>query len=144
MKKAQISVEYLFIIGLALAILVPGSIMFYNYSQESNNKLVAGQINRIGKNIINQAEQMNAIGKNSWTTIEANLPETTRNIYAKDYELVITYQTDNGLSESVFFSDINIKGEYTDGEISPAFHSGTMKIKIEAKEGYVSISERTS
>jgi len=142
-SKAQVSVEYLFIIGMALAIIVPGSILFYKYSQDSNEKLVASQINRIGKNIINEVERMKAIGKYSWTTLEVNFPESTRNVSTNDYELIIFYQTDRGITESVFFSDVNISGEYS-RDISQDFHSGYMKIKIESKEGYVSIQERVS
>jgi len=144
MKKGQVSVEYLFILTMALAIIIPGSVLFYNYSKESNEQLVASQINRIGKNIISSAEQMYTIGKDSWVTIEVNFPESTRDAYiVDDSELVITYQTTRGLTEAVFFTDITIKGVYS-GNLSQQFHHGHMNIKIESEGGQVLIGERAS
>lgn len=141
MRKGQISVEYLLIIGLAMAILVPGTMMFYNYSVDSNEKLVASQINRIGKNIMTNAEQMYTIGKDSWITIDVNFPETARSAYTVDNsELVITYSSGRGTTEAVFFSDIDIRGAYSN-DLSPTFHAGNMKIRIESKGNYVLIGE---
>ncbi|MBC8501126.1 MAG: hypothetical protein ISS25_04035 [Nanoarchaeota archaeon] len=145
MKKGQVSVEYLFILTMALAIIIPGSVLFYNYSKDSNEQLVASQINRIGKNIISSAEQMYTIGKDSWVTIEVNFPESTRDAYiVDDSELVITYQTTRGLTEAVFFTDITIKGAYPNTNISSQFHHGHMNIKIESKGDHVLIGERAS
>ena len=139
--KGQISVEYLLIIGMALGILVPGSILFYNYSKNSNDQLVASQINRIGKNIIGNVEQMYIIGKNSWVSVDVSFPENTLGAYIVDNsELVITYQTSRGITEAVFFTDIKIVGTYS-GNITDEFHSGFMKIKIESLGDQVLIGE---
>lgn len=140
-RKAQISVEYLLIMTMALAIIVPGSLLFYRYSEDSNEKLVAGQINQIGKKIVNNAEEMNTIGKNSWITLDISFPKSTRNVYVSgNSALVIVYQTSIGLTEAVFFSDVSLNGTYS-GNISQDFHSGFMKVKIESKGEYVSIQE---
>lgn len=142
MRKAQVSIEYLFILSLALAIIIPGSALFYNYSKDSNEKIVASQINRIGNNIIANAEQMYTIGKDSWVTLEVNFPESTLNAYVVDNsELVITYQTPRGVTEAVFFTDIPIQGLYSTN-VSSEFHVGTMKVKIESEGDIVSIGER--
>ncbi|MFH1590109.1 MAG: hypothetical protein ABIB43_06085 [archaeon] len=143
-RKAQISVEYLFILGLALAIIVPGSMMFYSYSQESNDRLVAGQINQIGKNIINQAKEVETIGKNSWTTLEVTFPNAVISAYVVgDYELIIPYETKSGITEAVFFSDAKIQGVYNNN-ISQDFHTGFMKIRIESTGEYVLLQEKLS
>jgi uncharacterized protein (UPF0333 family) len=139
-KKAQISVEYLLIIGMAMAILIPGTIMFYNYSKDSNDQLVSNQINRIGKNIIHNSEDMYVIGKDSWTTIDVNMPESATGAYIIENELIIMYSTRRGITESVFFSDVPIVGLYS-GNISESFHSGAMKIKIESKGDHIVIGE---
>jgi len=139
-KKGQIAVEYLFILALALAIIVPGSMLFFNYSRDSNEKLTASQINKIGDNIINQAEDIYSIGKNSWTTVETNFPETTINAYIIDNEFIITYNTPHGVTEGVFFSNVPIQGAYGNN-ISSEFHMGFTSIRIESKGGYVLISE---
>ncbi|MBU1200986.1 MAG: hypothetical protein KJ583_04200 [Nanoarchaeota archaeon] len=143
-KKGQIAVEYLFILALALAIIVPGSMLFFNYSKESNEKLTASQVNKIGNNIVNQAEDIYTIGKNSWTTIQTDFPTTATNAYVVDDELVITYNTPRGTTEGVFFSNVPIQGGYANGSISPDFHHGFMSIRIESKGDYVLISEVTT
>jgi|FLOH01.1.fsa_nt_gi hypothetical protein len=141
-KKAQISVEYLFIIGLSLAIIIPGSMLFFNYTNESNEKLVSSQINSIGKNVVNSAGEVYTLGKGSFITLDMNLPESVVNIYTiGDYELVIEYRTGNGVTEAVFFSDVKIYGAY-DGEVSGDFHTGFMPLKIESMGGNVTIIER--
>ncbi|MBU1767822.1 MAG: hypothetical protein KJ648_06960, partial [Candidatus Omnitrophica bacterium] len=108
-KKAQISTEYMFIIGLAMAILIPGSVIFYQYTQTSNEQSIAAQINQIGKTIINNAETIYVVGKNSWTTLQISFPETIVDAYILDSEdeLVIEYATQRGVTQAVFFADIN-------------------------------------
>lgn len=143
-QKAQISVEYMFILALALAIIVPGSMLFYRYSQESNDRLVAGQINQIGKNIINHAKEMETVGKNSWTSTEIVFPNSVLGAYiVGDSELVIPYMTTRGVTRAVFFSDSRIRGAYN-GNISQSFHQGYMKIKIESMGEYILIQESIS
>jgi uncharacterized Fe-S center protein len=140
--KGQVAVEYLFILALALAIIVPGSMLFFNYSKGSNEKLVASQINRIGNNIINHAEEMYTIGKNSWVTIDVNFPDSTEEVYTTpdNSELIIKYNTPRGITEAVFFTDAPILGSY-EGYISSEFHQGHMNLKIESKGDEVLIGE---
>jgi len=139
--KGQVSVEYLIIVALAMAIIVPGAVLFYNYANESNEKISASQINKIGKNIVSQAEDIYTIGKNSWTTIEASFPEPVTKAYILDNELVIKYDTSRGPTEAVFFSDVPIQGGFSGGNISSAFHTGFMSVKIESLGSSVLISE---
>jgi uncharacterized protein (UPF0333 family) len=148
-KKAQVSVEYMFIIGLAMTILIPGSMIFFKYSQSSNEGLVATQINRIGKNLIDTADSIYTVGKNSWTTMDTNFPESIFEMYIIEdaQELVIKYNTARGPTEAVFFSDTPIQGEHprTDDtniqDITPLFHPGMMHIKVESKGDVVIIGE---
>lgn len=143
-SKAQVSVEYLFIIGLALGIIIPGSMMLLYYSKESNERILTSQLNQIGTNLINNAEKMYITGKGSWITIELSFPEGTVNAVIMDNsELVITYLTPRGPSTAIFFSDINITGTFG-GNLSPEFHSGQFNLKIESKGSYVSIGEIVS
>jgi len=143
-RKAQVSVEYLFIIALSLAIIVPGAALFYTYTNDSNERVIAGQINWIGNSIISDAEKIFTSGKNSWTTIDVSFPESTINAYVPDdYELVIEYMTPRGITEAVFFSNVNISKSKS-GQISNNFHTGHMSIKLESKGDYVLIKELIS
>jgi len=138
-KRAQVSVEYLFIIALSLAIIIPGSAMFYKYTNDSNERVVSGQINWIGNAIVSDAERIYTSGKNSWTTLDITFPESTQRAYVSDdYELVIEYMTPRGITEAVFFSDVDIY-DNNDGSISTG--SGYISIKIESKGDHVIIKK---
>lgn len=58
MRKGQVSVEYLIMIGISLAILIPASVFFLNYSQSSNNGVIRSQVNKIGSLMIINSEQI--------------------------------------------------------------------------------------
>ncbi len=145
-KKAQIAVEYLFILALALAIIVPGSMLFFNYSKESNEQIIAGQINQIGQNIISQSEDIYAIGRNSWVTLEVVFPDSVKDAYiVEDSELIITYETSRGITEAVFFSDVPIQGNFGGNrDISANFHIGFMNVKVESLGSVIKIYEDTN
>ena len=142
-KKAQVAVEYLFILALALAIIIPGSVLFLNYSQESNEKIINSQINQIGDNIIDQAENIFTIGKESWITLEISIPEKVTKMYIIDDELVIEYNTKSGITEAVFFSGVPIQGGFG-GNITNNLHFGYMSVKIESLGTNVSIYEESN
>ena len=144
MRKGQISIEYLFILAMSLAIIIPGSMMFFRYSQESNEQLVASQINRIGTNVITTAEEIYTVGDGSWITLDVTIPQSAKDAYVEGDDLVIEYRSSSGITEAVFFSDIDIQGPYADGAISPSFHTGTMQIRVESKGDYVLIQEYLS
>jgi len=139
--RAQVSVEYMIVLGMALLLLLPGSYLFYSFSQGTNDQLIGAQITRAGLEILSTADAMYAVGQNSWSTITINFPENVKNIYILDNEeLVVEYETQNGLSEAIFFSNINITGAYS-GNISYNFQYGLTKIKVSSMGSYVVIEE---
>ncbi|HYD02844.1 MAG TPA: hypothetical protein VEC16_00945 [Alphaproteobacteria bacterium] len=113
-SKAQVSVEYLIIIGVSFAILIPGSYFFYGYSKNSNEAAVRSQINQMGNSIITNAESIYGLGEGSLVTLELRYPRNIRDVYIlSDNELVIRYELSSGINEAVFFSKIPLSGNYT-------------------------------
>lgn len=108
-RKGQSSVEYLFIVGISLLVIIPTSFLFLSYSKNSEDAVVSSQINRVGTDIMQSVEEVFIIGNNSWVTLEVSLPSNVKNvtIYGES-ELVIHYFSQTGVSDAVFFSDINI------------------------------------
>ena len=114
MRKAQVSLEYLLIVGLAFAVLIPTSYFFYTYSQSSNEATIRSQINKVGNNFLTTAESSYGLAEGSILTAEATYPRNVKDIYILNKnELIIKYDTGSGVSEAVFFSSIDLAGNYT-------------------------------
>ena len=155
--KSQISVEYLVIVGLALAIIIPTSFLFYKYSQTSNEEAIRSQINKIGNSILTTSESVYGLGEGSVNTIELIYPKNIRDIeILNSEELIIRYELNSGISEDVFFSKIRISGNYTNQDIEPRTFcsppcsdstlgpyfpaAGKHRIRFESKNNYVLIN----
>jgi hypothetical protein len=146
-KKGQSAIEYIFVVALALLIIVPGTIIFYQYTQSSQKAIVSSQIYKIGNDMVSGAQMMYSVGDNSWQTIEINFPSTVHQVTIYNEGtggiLVIRHGTDY-ISDAVFFSRVPLLNSTADesndcsaGCIIP-IHKGYTKIRIESeKEGHV-------
>jgi len=145
-KKSQSGFEYILVVGIAMLLIVPGAILFYHYSSQSGDEMIRSQIDSIGHDIIDSAEKIYYIGANSWETINENFPENVRRVYINnnpgDFELVIEYDSHVGVSEAVFFSDVNITAPPGyGGSISDEVHAGLNVIKVTSLGDHVLINE---
>ncbi|MBN2053180.1 hypothetical protein JW756_06780 [Candidatus Woesearchaeota archaeon] len=151
MKLGQGAFEYVLVVGIAMLIIVPGAILFYNYSTKSEDQVARSQIELVGNDIIETVEKVYYIGENSWETLKINIPDNVRWVYIlQNSELVIEYDSQSGISEAVFFTDnINITTPYSiagkeyisdvsaDGEM----HKGVRLIKVTSLGNRVLINE---
>ncbi|MEM4260561.1 MAG: hypothetical protein QXG00_04960 [Candidatus Woesearchaeota archaeon] len=146
MKKAQISVEYLLVLGLTLALLIGVSYIFFQYSKVSSEKILKSEVNAIGNKIKTTAELVYSLGEGSMIKLEIKFPNELVSIdIIGRSEIMITTEFSNGRSESVFFSDIPING--TMG-IPPTIsigqvHEGLNVISVKSKGNWVEISAIT-
>ena len=107
--KSQSALEYLMIIALTLGIIVPTAYIFFQYSTESNTKILDSQINQIGRSMIDTAETVYFSGQNSKIVLQLNMPESVNTInIINNRELVFNVTTDIGGGEAVFFSSVSI------------------------------------
>ncbi len=142
MNKAQSSTEFLIIVAISMALLVPASIIFINYVQSSTSQVSANQINVLGTEIMNKAEEMYLVGENSWTTIEISFPSVFANASVNsNSDLVFNYETQSGVSQLVYFSqrfNISDGGDCAtscDLNLTP----GINRIRIQYDEGMINI-----
>lgn len=154
-SKAQVSVEYLIIIGISFAILIPAGYFFYNYSKSSNEGSIRTQITQIGTSVLTNAESVYGLSDGSLVTLDVRYPNNVRDVYILDNrELVIKYELSSGINEAVFFSNVNISGNYQHSDFSlcaslPCGDStinnipvqpGNHQLKFESKTEYVLIT----
>lgn len=108
-RRAQASVEYLFVVALALLLIIPATYLFFDFSKDSEDSVVAAQINRLGLQITTKAEEIYVLGNNSRVTLELSVPDAIASaIIYDERELVMSYYTQSGTSQAVFFTDFNM------------------------------------
>jgi hypothetical protein len=150
--RAQISLEYLVIIGVALGLLLPGVYFFFFYSKSSIEGTTSTRLNDIGLKMLSTAKGSYALGAGARQTIDLVMPDAVTGITISRTggapgavsELVFTYDTPYGPSEAVFFSDVKILNELdsTDGNLSTP-HSGLTRYQFVSNGQNVSITDVT-
>ena len=136
--KSQISLEYLLIVALTFAIIIPTTYLFYNYSKESTKEITDAQITKIGRVIVDSSEAIFYSGVGSKTVLELNMPGNINSVVIVDgRELVFNVTSSYDVSEIVFFSAVNMTTTSSNCNANvctlpnlPA--SGLKQVKIEA------------
>lgn len=134
---------------MALLLIVPAGGLFYLYSINSQASISASQVNKIGNELMDNAELMFSIGDNSWNTLEMEMPRQITKIEVENYnddinELVIHYEGKHAPSEAVFFTRVDLTN---DADVACAVgvkcdllvHPGNNKIRIESKGSFVKL-----
>ncbi|MBI2653904.1 hypothetical protein HYX02_03770 [Candidatus Woesearchaeota archaeon] len=142
--KAQASMEYLLVVALTFAIIVPTTYLFYSYSKESTQEIADAQLTKLGRGIIDAAESIFYSGQGSKTTLELNVPDSVYSAIIIDgRELVFNLTTSFGTSEIVFLSSVNLTTAGTCSanicSLPGLSSSGLKKVKVEAGKNSVSI-----
>ena len=139
--RGQVSVEYLDILGVILVIMVPAGFLLFERAKQTTDQIASSEVIRIGNNLINNVIAVYSLGKNSWTTLEVNFPKNSKSFYVNsDNEVVVGFDTNKGLSEAIFFTDIPLQTAYQ-SNVSNSFHPGTFKIKIISQGNSVFLTE---
>ncbi|MFH1328602.1 MAG: hypothetical protein ABIH76_07175 [Candidatus Bathyarchaeota archaeon] len=110
MKKAQISMEYLVIVGLVFVITVPLIIIFQTHSQNMNDDIISNQIDHIANKILDSAEAVYYLGEPSKTTLRVFFPNRINNITISGYEITFQVKRHNGLDDVVKLSSVPVNG----------------------------------
>lgn len=136
--KGQSSLEYLLVVAITFAIIIPTAYLFYSYSKESSQEISDAQVITLGKSIVDTAESIFYSGQGSKAVIEVNVPNNVNSALIIDgRELVFTLTTNFGSSEVVFFSSVKITTTSSNCIVNicklPELGSpGPKKLKIEA------------
>ena len=133
-KEAQISVEYLFVIGFTTLITIPLILIYYSFTGESNQEITSSQTLQIAKKVVDAAESVYYLGEPSQTILKVSIPD---NVIAANlsggYEVVFKMKTALGTSDIVQSSSVNITG-------SLPTNRGTYTVTVKAKSDYVEVS----
>ena len=136
LTRAQSSVEYLMIIGITLAVIVPAAYFFFRYSSSSSYEIVDSQLNNAGLLLLDQAKTVYYSGSGSKLVVEIEMPRELDSAYILgNRELVFNVTSPLGTQEMVFYSPINITtsscvAEYCD--LSQISGIGLKRIRLES------------
>ena len=113
-KKAQFATEHILVVAFGLLIIVPIVYFFYTYSIGQVEEVSLTQINKMGNDIINNAETVYYMGKPSRITLDVNMPDNIENIVILGNKELV-FHIDVGMSnytEMAFSSNVPIVGPY--------------------------------
>ncbi len=120
-KKAQASIEFLMIVGVAMTMFLPMLFIFQQFSSQANEKVMVGQINSFGRELISAVDSMYYFGEFSKTTIKFNFPSNivkmtinTPELDSGDYyEVVVTAFVYGGYTDFVYYTKVPIAPIFT-------------------------------
>lgn len=133
-RKGQLSMEYLTLVGFVVVIIIPMTIIYITYSDQSEDQIVSNQVDSIAKKIGDTAETVYYLGEPSKTRIRTYFPQNIDNISIAGREIVFYVRTKHGVDEVVISMPVNVSGT-----LEPT--SGIHNVIIEAKGNYVEITD---
>lgn len=130
MRKSQVAMEYVMIVGFATLIAIPLFIIFNFYTTQTREEVVLSQAENIARKIVDSAESIYYMGEPSKTTIRIYMPAGINNITIQDGYVILRAETGGSETDVVKSSEINITGTVNSGP-------GIKNIRVEARGGYV-------
>ena len=133
MRKAQISMEYMIIVGFVTAVTIPLILIFSIHSAEMNENIISNQVDHIASKIVDSAESVYYLGNSSKVTFQVRIPKNVDSISLGNNEVVFYVKQRNGIDHVVKFCSVPVNG-------SISYEPGIHNIIIESKGDYVWVS----
>jgi len=133
-KRGQISIEYLIIVGFIAFIVLAVVGMALYYSSTIRDTINSNEISDYANKIVSSAESVYYSGEPSKLTVSTYLPQQVSDIQIIENSIVISYTTRSGTAKIGFTSNVPISGTLTS-------RPGVHKISLIAQANGVAISE---
>ncbi|HJX05635.1 MAG TPA: hypothetical protein VJ461_02915 [Candidatus Nanoarchaeia archaeon] len=133
-NKAQVSLEFLMIVGVALLMTFPLILIFYRQSENINTEVGASQLDKVVSEIRDAADEVYYLGSPSKKTVTVYMPEGVNSISITGDKMVFTVESPGNDYELVKWSVTNLTGSL---QTYPGIHH----ISVQAYDTYVQISD---
>ncbi len=133
-SKAQVSMEFLVIIGLAFLMTIPLIIVFYQQSETLNTDITTSQIDKVANKIRDASDEVYYLGSPSKKTVTVFMPEGVQSISISGNKIIFIIDSPSGDYELVKWSAANLSG-------SIQTYKGIHHVSVESHNTYVSISD---
>lgn len=134
MKKGQISVEYLIVIGFVVFLVISIVGIGYFYASGIRDRIRVNQVTTFASKLISSSESVFYAGEPSKLTITAYLPVGIRSIEVIENDLIISMTTNSGITTMAFTSNVPINGIISTEE-------GVKRVEVIATENEAYFSE---
>lgn len=132
-KRAQVSVEYMMIIGFVTVIAVPLVYIYSSYTQRSTDEIISTQLLQIASNIADTSDEVFYLGSPTQKTFRIYLPDRVETAELNSTEVFFRARTSRGAYDIVQIASVNMTG-------SLPVRQGLYAITITAGDGNVQIS----
>lgn len=136
-KRAQVSMEFLTIIGLTFLLAVPLIVLFLKESQSAGEQVVLAQVTQIARRIADSAESVHAFGEPATLVLKVYMPPGVNSSLIDNAELVFIVNNNGNLVSVGVPTSVNLSGSIS---VNPGIHN----IRVTAMANYVNISEFSS
>jgi hypothetical protein len=133
-KIGQVSFEYMIVVALVAAVLLPTLYLFYGRTQGTIQEIDQTRIDKIGRDVIATAEKVYFSGPPAIITLEKELPKnivsmriSTNSVTGKK-AFVIVVRADGGTINMEYPSTVNIFGNFEPNDVL----EGRKAIKVRA------------
>ena len=133
-NKAQVSMEYLVIVGFVVVLVIPMMLIFYTYADRTEDEIISNQVQKIGLKIGDAAESMYYLGEPSRTKIRSYFPKNINNITIGNNEILFIIHTKEGDDHIVIYTPVPVQG-------SLDTHAGYHNINVRSMGNYVWIED---
>jgi len=143
MKKTQVAMEYLVIVGLVLVILIPIIALYVRYTGETDYAVTSAKVDHIAGEISKAANSVYFYGADSQTSVDVDFPSGVTSLEflteGDNHEIVFTINTPSGgtseLAVATEFEMVDLSGS---GQIPVA--PGRKKIIVKSLGDTVAVS----
>jgi len=134
--KAQVSIEFLIIIGFAFMMTIPLVILFYQQSESINIEVTSSQVDKIASEIRDSADEVYYLGSPSKKTLTVYIPEGVNNITIRNNTIIFIVESASGDYEMVKWTAANLTGTLQNDK---GDNEGIRCVAAQAYDDYVNL-----
>lgn len=118
-KKAQAAIEFLFVVGFAMLLIIPSLALFGRFVEETAYTATTSQVNKIGNYMLATAVQAYQGTNGTMIVIEVNFPEGVQNVtVVNENELVFSINIGGAESEQVYYSELPLSADFSSEDVT--------------------------
>ena len=132
--KAQVSMEYLLVVGLGFLLIIPIILIAYTQSSRFSNDVTTAQIQKVGTELVDAINSVYYAGPPTKKTMKLYFPDGINNITIQGDKLIFSVRGRGGTYEYVAFAATNMTGS-----IEP--FDGIHNLVVEASGSVVNVTD---
>jgi uncharacterized protein (UPF0333 family) len=132
--RAQVSMEFLMVVGFAFMMTAPLIIIFYQQSQNINTEVTSSQLDKVASEVRDAADEVYYLGSPSMKTITIYMPKGVKSITIANNSIKFVVSSPGKDYDLMKWTVANLTGSIRTFE-------GIHHISAESHDTYVNISD---